>query len=131
MIPGLIEIAMIAVAGLGAVAATMAIVANWEEVKKWFRDFTKALFGIFTTTIKGVSHAAGAFAKVMREGITGIMHKLLYQEGNHYVEEIRTRELEEDKLPAWAKKKLKQAQASPEKEADITEETEQELKMTL
>lgn len=116
-----------AIAGLGAIAATMAIMANWEEVKKWLRDFVKALSGIFVTIGQGLYHAAGVFINVIKKGFSDVMHKLYYQEGNHYVEEIRTRELPENQLPAWAKKKLQQNSG----EVDVSQNVENELQMTL
>ena len=105
----------------------MAVMANWDEVKKWFRDFIKALTGIFVTVAKGVAHAAGAFVEVVKNGFANIMHKLYYQEGNHYVEEIRTRELPENKLPDWARRKISQTSG----EVDVTPEMENELEMTI
>ena len=66
----------VAIAGLGTIAAAMAIMANWDEVKKWFRDFIKALVGIFTTVGRGAWHAAGAFVDVVKKGFADIMHKL-------------------------------------------------------
>ena len=117
----------VAIAGLGTIAAAMAIMANWDEVKKWFRDFIKALVGIFTTVGRGAWHAAGAFVDVVKKGFADIMHKLYYQEGNHYVEEIRTREMPENKLPDWVQRKLNQNRG----EVDVTPEMERELEMTI
>ena len=114
--------------GLGAVAAAMAIAANWKEVVKWFKDFVTALSGLFASVIKGIAHAGAAFITVVKEGVAGVMHKLYYEEEGHYVEEVRVRHLQENELPAWAKRKLNKTAKT---ETEITDEMESELKMTL
>ena len=118
---------MISVLIAAAVGAGLfATFANWKQVVKWLKDFVNALIGIFTTVAKGVAHAAGAFIEKVQEGVAAISHKLYYEEEGHYVEEVRVRQLPENELPSWAKRKLNVYQ-----ETDITEEVESELRMTL
>lgn len=124
----MVSVIAAAIAGLGAIAALMAVFANWDAVKAWFRDFVTALKGLFTSTLKGIAHAAGAFVKVLKEGMAATMHKLYYKDNGQYVEEIRTRVVPEKALPPWAKAKLKESHGM---EAEMTEPLQQELKMTL
>ena len=112
--------------GIGVLAATFAVVKNWSEIKQWFKDFVSALADIFTYTLKGVAHAAAAFMEVVKSGIEHFKHKLYYKEENHYVEEIRVREVQEDQLPAWARQKL-----NPAQETNVTREIENEIQLTL
>ena len=112
--------------GLGAVAAAFAVVANWKSIVKWFKDFVTALIGLFQTALKGIAHAAAAFIETAREGFANINHKLYYEEDNHYVEEIRVRQIPENELPDWAKRKL-----NTRREQDISNEVERELRLTL
>lgn len=111
---------------LGAVALTFAVVKNWKSILQWFKDFVTALISLFSTVIKGVAHAAAAFIEVAIQGFADLKHKLYYEEDDHYVEEIRVRQLSEDQLPAWAKKKLNRRS-----ETDVTNEIESEIQMTL
>ena len=112
--------------GLGVVAGLFATFANWKEIVKWFKDFITALKDLFVTTLKGIAHAAAAFIQVVKEGVAALMHKLYYKEEGQWVEEVRRRVVPENELPAWAKKKL-----NIQEETDITENLQEELKMTL
>lgn len=112
--------------GIGALAVAFAVVKNWKAILQWFKDFVTALISLFSTVIKGVAHAAAAFIEVAIQGFADLKHKLYYEEDDHYVEEIRVRQLSEDQLPTWAKKKLNRRS-----ETDVTNEIESEIQMTL
>lgn len=112
--------------GLGAVAVAFAVAANWKSIVKWFKDFVTALISIFQTVAIGVAHAAAAFMEVVAQGFVDLKHKLYYEEDDHFVEEIRVRQLSEDQLPPWAKKKL-----TSNRETDVSKEIESEIQMTL
>lgn len=118
----MISVIAAAIMGLGAIAALMAVCANWDAVKTWFKDFVTALKGLFISTLKGVAHAAGAFVKVLKEGFAATMHKLYYKDRNGLLEETRTRIVPANTLPLWARNKLTSSE-----EVDITEEVEQAL----
>ena len=118
------------IAGLGLIAAAMAIFAHWDEVKSWLRDFAYALKNLFLTTLKGVAHAAATFMKVLKDGMSATMHKLYYQEKGQYIEEIRTRVVPVQQLPAWAQKKL-QGSYGAEVETDNDLQQREQLTLTL
>ena len=122
-------IAMI-IAGLGVIAAAMAIFAHWDEVKTWLRDFATALKDLFVTVLKGVAHAAATFMKILKDGMSATMHKLYYQEKGQYIEEIRTRVVSQQQLPAWAQKKLQNSYGA-EVEADNDLQQREQLTLTL
>lgn len=118
------------IAGLGLIAAAMAVFAHWDEVKTWLRDFAIALKDLFVTTLKGVAHAAATFMKVLKDGMSATMHKLYYQEKGQYIEEVRTRVVPEQQLPAWAQKKLKNSYGA-EVETDNDLQQREQLTLTL
>ena len=118
------------IAGLGLIAAAMAVFAHWDEVKTWLRDFAYALKNLFITTLKGVAHAAATFMKVLKDGMSATMHKLYYQEKGQYIEEIRTRVVPVQQLPAWAQKKL-QGSYGAEVETDNDLQQREQLTLTL
>ena len=53
--------------GLGAIAAGMVVLAHWDEVVSWLKDFVSTLAQLFVTVAKGMIHAAAVFAKIMQE----------------------------------------------------------------
>jgi len=118
------------IAGLGLVAAAMAVFAHWDEVKKWLRDFAFALKELFVTTLKGVAHAAATFMKVLKDDMSATMHKLYYQEKGQYIEEIRTRVVPQQQLPAWAQQKLANSHGA-EVETDNDLQQREQLTLTL
>ena len=64
--------------------------------------------------------------EVAAEGMVDMKHKLYYEEDDHYVEEIRVRQLPESGLPDWAKQKLNRSQ-----ETQVTDEMQNVLQMKL
>lgn len=110
---------------LGAVAAGMVVLAHWDEVVSWIKDFVSTLAQLFVTVAKGIAHAAAVFVKVMQEGIAGIMHKLYYKENGQWTERVTTRTVPENEVPDWVKAKLSA------KETDMSTEFESKLQMTL
>lgn len=116
--------------GLGAVAVAMAVLANWDSVKKWLKDFATALKNLFLTTLKAVAHAAATFMKVLKDGMAATMHKLYYQEKGQYIEEARTRVVPKSELPAWAQKKLDKSYGT-EVEADRDLQRNEQLTLTI
>ena len=120
----------IIILGLGAIALGMAVFAHWDEVKTWLRDFATALKDLFLTTLKGVAHAAATFMKVLKDGMAATMHKLYYQEKGQYIEEIRTRVVPQQQLPAWAQKKLEKSYGA-EIESDVAIQKNEGLTLTI
>ncbi len=109
--------------GLGALVGGALVVANWEEVENWLKDFLPKL----KTALKEtgiVDYAAKLFSSV--EGhVVRLAHKLYYKENGKWVEKTTVREIDESEVPAWAKEGLSA------KEKDVTERYEKELELSV
>ncbi len=109
--------------GLGALVGGALVVANWEEVENWLKDFLPKL----KTALKEtgiVDYAAKLFSSV--EGnVMRLVHKLYYKENGKWVEKTTVREINESEVPAWAKEGL------TAKEKDVTERYEKELELSV
>ena len=109
--------------GLGALVGGALVVANWEEVENWLKDFLPKL----KTALKEtgiVDYAAKLFSSV--EGhVVRLAHKLYYKENGKWVEKTTVREIDESEVPAWAKEGL------TAKESDVTDRYEKELELTV
>lgn len=126
-----IAAAIVAIAGV-VTAGAIAVFANWDSVKRWLKDFYVALKEVFTTMFKGVATAAAAFTKVLKENMAATVHKLYYKDKGQYIEEVRTRVVPQNALPAWAKKKLDNSYgAEVEVTNELSEETKIDLTLTL
>ena len=111
--------------GLGAIAAGMVVLAHWDEVVGWLKDFVSTLAQLFITVAKGIFHAAAVFAKIMQEGVAAIMHKLYYTENGQFMERVTTRTVPENEVPDWVKEKLSM------QETNMSKEFEQKLALKL
>ena len=109
--------------GLGALVGGALVVANWEEVENWLKDFLPKL----KTALKEtgiVDYAAKLFSSV--EGnVMRLVHRLYYKENGKWVEKTTVREINESEVPAWAKEGL------TAKEKDVTERYEKELELSV
>ena len=109
--------------GLGALVGGALVVANWEEVENWLKDFLPKL----KTALKEtgiVDYAAKLFSSV--EGhVVRLAHKLYYKENGKWVEKTTVREIDESEVPAWAKEGL------TAKESDVTARYEKELELSV
>ena len=106
--------------GLGALVGGALVVANWEEVENWLKDFLPKL----KTALKEtgiVDYAAKLFSSV--EGhVVRLAHKLYYKENGKWVEKTT---VDESEVPAWAKEGL------TAKESDVTARYEKELELSV
>ena len=109
--------------GLGALVGGALVVANWEEVENWLKDFLPKL----KTALKEtgiVDYAAKLFSSV--EGnVMRLVHRLYYKENGKWVEKTTVREINESEVPAWAKEGM------TAKEKDVTERYEKELELSV
>ena len=109
--------------GLGALVGGALVVANWEEVENWLKDFLPKL----KTALKEtgiVDYAAKLFSSV--EGnVFRLVHRLYYKENGKWVEKTTVREINESEVPAWAKEGM------TAKEKDVTERYEKELELSV
>ena len=109
--------------GLGALVGGVLVVANWQEVENWLKEFLPKL----QNTLKDigvVDYAAKLFSSV--EGnVMRLVHRLYYKENGKWVEKTTVREIDESEVPAWAKEGLSA------KEKDVTARYEKELELTV
>ena len=109
--------------GLGALVGGVLVVANWQEVENWLKEFLPKL----QNTLKDigvVDYAAKLFSSV--EGnVMRLVHRLYYKENGKWVEKTTVREIDESEVPAWAKEGLSA------KEKDVTARYEKELELTI
>ena len=109
--------------GLGAVVGGYLVVANWQEVENWLKEFLPKLQNVLKET-GIVDYAAKLFSSV--EGnVMRLVHKLYYKENGKWVEKTTVREIDESEVPAWAKEGL------TAKESDVTARYEKELELTV
>ena len=109
--------------GLGALVGGALVVANWQEVENWLKEFLPKLQTVLKET-GIVDYAAKLFSSV--EGnVMRLVHRLYYKENGKWVEKTTVREIDESEVPAWAKEGL------TAKEKDVTERYEKELELTV
>ena len=126
MIP--LIIAGIVGAGIGAVVAL-----NWDEIKSWLLNVickVKELWQKYKPYAKKVDSIVDE--KYIKNGhpMVRIMYRLFFQDENTHkwneLQDLPTREIEADELPLFLQAKLKRAE-----QVDITNEMQQELKLTI
>ena len=99
--------------GLGALVGGALVVANWQEVENWLKEFLPKLQTVLKET-GIVDYAAKLFSSV--EGnVMRLVHKLYYKENGKWVEKTTVREIDESEVPA----------------KDVTERYEKELELTV
>lgn len=112
-----------ALLALGAIVGGYLVVANWQEVENWLKEFLPKL----EKTLKDVGiidYAAKLFSSV--EGnVMRLVHKLYYKENGKWVEKTTVREIDESEVPAWAKEGL------TAKERDVTDRYEEKLELKV
>ena len=112
----------------GLAIGGVVIVANWNSIANWLKDFVPKLRAVWNSVRKNVPHGARIFGDIIVEGaerLARIIHKLYYKENGQWIEETTTRKVSEDEVPASIRNKINR------KEADITEEIEKELKLEV
>ena len=123
-------------AGLVGALGVAAVVYNWDEVLDWLRDFLPKV----ATMIRNISkqygpnfeHVAIMVADFLDTVSSKIEHKLYHKiDSDSWLEETTTRTLKTSELPPNVRRKLDAKKRGRIDEADITEEIEKELQMTL
>lgn len=112
----------------GLAIGGVVIVANWDSIANWLKDFVPKLRAAWNSVRENVPHGARIFGDIIVEGaerLVRVMHKLYYKENGQWIEETTTRKVSEDEVPASIRNKINR------KEADITEEIEKELKLEV
>ena len=109
--------------GLGALVGGALVVAKWDEIEGWLKDFLpKVQIALKEAGI--YDYAAKLFASV--EGnVMRLVHKLYYKENGKWVEKTTVREIDESEVPAWAKEGL------TAKEQDVGARYEKELELSV
>ena len=114
--------------GLGVLIGGAVIVANWDSIKNWLKDFIPKLKEAWASIRVVVPHGARIYGDLFVEGadkLSKIMHKLYYKEDGHWCEETTTRIVDESEVPAAILSKIKR------QEEDITEEMEDILDLEV
>ncbi len=111
MIPALIAL------GVGS----LFVLAYWDEIVDWLKDFTSRLAGFFSRL---GGHAAKIFSRI-KGAFLQVIHRLFFKEDQKWIEETTRREVPESEVPEWAKRGVQ------ESEQDVTQRYQQELQLTL
>ena len=122
-------------AGLVGLLGVAAVVYNWDSILDWLHDFLPKISTMVRNMAKSFGpefeHAAIMVADMLDAVDARIEHKLYHKIGNQqWMEETTRRTLPEKELPPAIKRKIAKARKNRE-EADITDEIEDELGMTL
>ena len=95
------------------------IVANWDSIVNWVKDFIPKLVSAWESVRAFVPYEFVFVGDLICEGakaLARIMNKLYYKEDGQWMEETTTRTIDESEVPPHIRAKIAQ------KEADITEE---------
>ena len=114
--------------GLGLLVGGAVVVAYWDEVVKWLKEFVPKLKSTWARNRESVPYGVRIYGDIIVEGadrLAKIMHRLYYKEGEQWVEKTTTRKVDASQVPATIRNKFAQ------QEADITEEIEEELEMEI
>ena len=116
--------------GLGLLIGGALIVANWEAITDWLKDFIPKLRMAWETIRDYVPHGArvvGDFIIESAERLVAIMHQLYYQEDGQWIEETTTRKVSESEVPENILNKVMLEQ----QQCDITSDIEEELQLEV
>lgn len=120
MIPVLVAAAVAAAGG-----AAYYVYKHWDEIKSFFSHFLRNLKDAIMRKMRGIANAAVIVGEKIRNGIAQLKHKLFYKEDGKWMEETTKREVTEDEVPPYIRAKI------AKQEADITQEMEMELGMSV
>lgn len=114
--------------GAGLLIGGVLVVANWDSIVNWLKDFIPKLKAAWEKVRVFVPHGARIYGDMIVEGadkLAKIMHKLYYQEDGQWVEETTTRKISKNEVPAAILAKI------GKKETDITETMEDVLQLEV
>ena len=123
-------------AGLVGILGVAAVVYNWDGILDWLHDFIPKVSEIlraasyeFGPEFKAAAMIVGGFLDTVHAKIE---HKLYHKIGKgQWLEETTTRQIPESELPPAVLRKLEAKRRGKIEEADITDEIEEELDLTL
>lgn len=119
----------------GLLIGGIAIAANWKAIVDWLKDFIPKLRETWKKIRENVPYGAKIVGDLVVKGLdklAKIMHKLYYQEDNHWVEETTTRIVSESEVPPEIVAQIKrQKNQNKNKDVDITAEMEEELQLEV
>ena len=67
-------------AGLALLVGGIIVVAYWDDIVDWLKDFIPKVAQFFRDLPKKIAHAAGMFIQKVEKGLAAIRHKLYYKE---------------------------------------------------
>ena len=112
---------------------TVLIVANWDKITGWLRDFIPKLEAAWKELREYMPHGAKIFGDLIMEGgkrLSRIMHKLYYKDNGQWMEETTVRKVDANDVPADIRAKIERMEARAQ-QADITEEIEEVLQLEV
>ena len=112
-------------AGLAILVGGALIVAFWDDIVNWLKDFIPKVAQFFRDLPKKIAHAAAMFIERVENGLAAIRHKLYYKEEGQWVKETTTRKVKEDEIPPHIRRKISM------QEEEITQEMSEELQMEI
>ena len=109
--------------GLGAIVGGYLVVANWQEIEGWLKDFLPKVQDALKEA--GIHDYAAKLFSSIEGNVMRLVHRLYYKENGKWVEKTTVREIDESEVPAWAKEGLSN------KEIDVGERYEKELELSV
>ncbi|WP_274362818.1 hypothetical protein [Paenibacillus thermotolerans] len=106
-----------------ATAGAAAVIAFWDDIRSWLKNVVKKLNAAVKATLIGIK----AFIKRTKEAYVEIIKGYQKDENGQWHMTTETRTVPESEVPPEIRAKAQQMN----KEADITNELEKELKMFL
>lgn len=115
-----------AVLGVLATVICKVLLKSWRAISNWFKEIINKILDVFERKAPDVYYAIGNYVEMLNERTAAFRSKVLFEENNYYVEEVRENYLRESNLPSWVRAKI--AVGMPE--TDITDEVREELQLT-
>ena len=116
------------IAGGLVALGTAIVVANWNDIVDWIRDFVpklKAAWKKLRPLVPYEMQFLGDMVVEAGERLARIIHKLYYQEENgQWMEETTIRKVDETEVPPHIRAKIQKKQQEMTKQADISQEME-------
>lgn len=111
--------------GAAALIGGILILANWDDVVDWLKEFVRDLKASLRTWM--TKYGGSVFMQLLGK-LVAIIHKFFYQdEQKNWYEKTTTRKVDETEVPDYILRKAK----NQNQEYDITPEMEKETQMTL
>lgn len=125
---------------LAALIGGVVLLANWNAVVSWFRDFLPKV----RKALKKIKDLTDYYAKVLAdkviengEHLVRFIHRMVYKKDGQLVEKTTTRMCPESDVPDWVMEKVNKRRGfvdwllNRNKQKDITEDIENRLQLEV